>query len=76
MVNQSVNLLVSSNRTLGDASRLDTNAISDELDTSAGTYLHLRMAIHISTIYNFAQCLPPHHYQLPFQVLVTDQGVW
>ena len=40
-VNQSFNLLVSSNHTLGDASRLDTSATFDELDTSAGTYLYL-----------------------------------
>ena len=40
-VNQSFNLLVTSNHTLGDASQLDTSATFDELDTSAGTYLYL-----------------------------------
>ena len=40
-VNQSFNLLVSSNHTLWDASQLDTSATFDELDTSAGTYLYL-----------------------------------
>ena len=41
VVNQSANQLVSSNRTLGDANRLDTSVTSVELDTSAGTYLYL-----------------------------------
>ena len=41
VVNQSSNQLVSSNCTLGDASRLDTSVTSVELDTSAGTHLYL-----------------------------------
>ena len=71
VLNQSANLPVSSYHTVEDASQLDTSATSVELDTSAGKIF---VSYYISTICNSAQCLPPHHYQLPFKV--TDQGTW